>query len=111
MYRLAESQRMCCSIATNFNRATQKPGMTIDELTSLADVESIISDWEALYERCPDATPFHSPDWCVGGSTSGLADYGSWWYAGVVRWPESLRSLFIFIRTGRDLFDNSLPSE
>lgn len=65
MYRLAESQRMCCSIAMNFNGATQKPGMTIDELTSLADVESIISDWEALYERCPDATPFHSPDWLV----------------------------------------------
>jgi len=65
MYRLAESQRMRCSIAMNFNGATQKPGMTIDELTSLADVESIISDWEALYERCPDATPFHSPDWLV----------------------------------------------
>jgi len=39
--------------------------MTIEELTSFSDVDSIIPDWEGLYERCPDATPFHSPDWLV----------------------------------------------
>ncbi|HEX5412585.1 MAG TPA: GNAT family N-acetyltransferase [Terriglobia bacterium] len=39
--------------------------MTIDELTSLSDVESIVPEWEALYERCRGATPFHSADWLV----------------------------------------------
>lgn len=39
--------------------------MTIDELTSFSNVNSLIADWEALYDRCPDATPFHSPDWVV----------------------------------------------
>ena len=42
--------------------------MRIDELTSAGDLHSIEPEWWSLYERCPEATPFHSPDWLM-----------SWW--------------------------------
>jgi CelD/BcsL family acetyltransferase involved in cellulose biosynthesis len=37
--------------------------MRLEELTSTADLDSLLPDWWSLYERCPGATPFHSPDW------------------------------------------------
>jgi CelD/BcsL family acetyltransferase involved in cellulose biosynthesis len=37
----------------------------IEELTSLAAAEAFEPEWRQLWERSPDATPFHSPDWLV----------------------------------------------
>src|SRR5512140_1932892 len=37
----------------------------VDLITSIEALERIAPEWEALHRRCPDATPFQSPHWCL----------------------------------------------
>jgi len=42
-----------------------RPACRIEAVTSAADLEPVADEWRALWERCPDATPFQSPDWVL----------------------------------------------
>lgn len=42
--------------------------LKVTEVTSGRELEELRPEWDALWRRCPDATPFQSPDWIV-----------SWW--------------------------------
>lgn len=44
--------------------------LEVDEIIATDALEAVRGDWEALFERCPEATPFQSPDWLL-----------SWWHA------------------------------
>src|SRR5688572_5659157 len=35
------------------------------EVISLPELESVRAEWQALYQRCPQATPFQSPAWLI----------------------------------------------
>lgn len=37
----------------------------VDLITSAAELERIAPEWDALWRRSPDATPFQSPHWCL----------------------------------------------
>ncbi len=37
--------------------------ITVKEITNGAELERLIPEWESLWLRCPDATPFQLPDW------------------------------------------------
>ncbi len=37
----------------------------ISEITTIAELRAITQEWTALFERCPDATPFQSPEWLL----------------------------------------------
>lgn len=39
--------------------------MTVDVLTTTAELENAASEWDALWRRSPSATPFQSPHWCL----------------------------------------------
>jgi CelD/BcsL family acetyltransferase involved in cellulose biosynthesis len=39
--------------------------MPVDVLTSIEALEAIAPEWDALWQRSPDATPFQSPHWCL----------------------------------------------
>jgi CelD/BcsL family acetyltransferase involved in cellulose biosynthesis len=39
------------------------PELSIDELTSIEQLGGIRPQWRDLYDRCPWATPFQSPEW------------------------------------------------
>lgn len=39
--------------------------MPVDIITSTQGLEEIASEWEALWRRSPDATPFQSPHWLM----------------------------------------------
>src|SRR4030067_88363 len=37
--------------------------MHIEEITTLQALEELRPEWARLWEQCPDATPFQSPEW------------------------------------------------
>lgn len=37
----------------------------MDEITSLAQLETLAPEWQQLWERCPRATPFQTPAWLL----------------------------------------------
>jgi CelD/BcsL family acetyltransferase involved in cellulose biosynthesis/glycosyltransferase involved in cell wall biosynthesis len=39
--------------------------VTVDELTDLSAVRAIREEWDGLWQVCPDATIFQSPDWLL----------------------------------------------
>lgn len=44
--------------------------LSIETVTDLAGLEELAPHWQALYRRCPNATPFQSPEWLL-----------AWWRA------------------------------
>lgn len=40
-------------------------GLTLETITTPAALASAAADWRALWARCPDATPFQSPEWIL----------------------------------------------
>lgn len=40
----------------------------VDQITTEAEIERLAPEWQALWRRIPDATPFQSPEWLM-----------SWW--------------------------------
>lgn len=40
-------------------------GCSIEELNAVEPLEQMSGEWSALWERCPDATPFQSPGWSI----------------------------------------------
>lgn len=47
--------------------------------THAAALDEVVPEWRALWSRCPDATPFQSPDWLV-----------AWWRTFGARRPSAL---------------------
>lgn len=39
--------------------------LEVTEVTSGRELEALRPEWDALWQRCPDATPFQSPDWLL----------------------------------------------
>lgn len=39
--------------------------MQIEEITTTEGLEALRAEWTGLWERCPDATPFQSPEWLL----------------------------------------------
>ena len=50
---------------TNQPALETTPSLSVETLTSLADLESLRAEWWDLWQRCPDATPFQSPAWTI----------------------------------------------
>ncbi|HEX7090744.1 MAG TPA: GNAT family N-acetyltransferase [Longimicrobiales bacterium] len=48
--------------------SVRAPSIGVTEITDPGALEALRPDWARLWERCPDATPFQSPDWLL-----------SWW--------------------------------
>ena len=44
---------------------THPPSTRIEEMPSLAHLESVHEQWLALWKCCPDATPFQAPAWIL----------------------------------------------
>src|SRR5437879_5591684 len=42
--------------------------LTIREARSLDELEHLRSDWNHLWSRCPETTPFQSPAWLIAWS-------------------------------------------
>jgi CelD/BcsL family acetyltransferase involved in cellulose biosynthesis len=40
-------------------------GLDLEVLCSVAEVEAFEPEWRTLWQRSPDATPFHSPEWLL----------------------------------------------
>lgn len=49
----------------------------IEEITRPADLDGLADEWAALFERCPKATPFQSPQWLLAWREAFL-DEGLW---------------------------------
>lgn len=41
------------------------PAAISSEIQVLRDLRDILPEWDELFRRCPDATPFQSPEWLV----------------------------------------------
>lgn len=39
--------------------------VAVEEITKIQDLERLAPEWRALYDRCPDASPFQSPEWLL----------------------------------------------
>src|SRR3954454_20365998 len=39
--------------------------LSVEELTTLASLEALRTDWAALWKRCSAATPFQTPEWLI----------------------------------------------
>lgn len=39
--------------------------ITIEEITDSSAFEALLPEWSELWERCPSATPFQSPEWLL----------------------------------------------
>lgn len=52
-------------LSTPAERAPAAPGLVIEELTTLTELESLGPAWWDLWRRCPGATPFQSPAWLL----------------------------------------------
>ncbi|MDQ6698780.1 MAG: GNAT family N-acetyltransferase [Acidobacteriota bacterium] len=37
----------------------------VEEIGTIDDLEKLAPEWRALHRRCPDATPFQSPEWLL----------------------------------------------
>jgi CelD/BcsL family acetyltransferase involved in cellulose biosynthesis len=59
----------------------------IEHITAAADIERLSTEWKALWQRVPNATPFQSPEWLI-----------SWWEC----FGNSTR-VVLTARDGRDL--------
>jgi CelD/BcsL family acetyltransferase involved in cellulose biosynthesis len=44
---------------------TAAGGLVVEEIRGAAALERLRAEWELLWERCPDATPFQSPEWLL----------------------------------------------
>jgi CelD/BcsL family acetyltransferase involved in cellulose biosynthesis len=78
--------------------------MAFTIIDSLQGLESLRSEWTALYERCPNATPFQSPQWLIpwmrrmykGGEiwTLAIREYGELiGFAPIFRWGVDQRTI------------------
>ncbi len=58
------------------------PSVVVEEVTTTEGLEALRPEWAELWRRCPDATPFQSPEWLL-----------PWWrhFAGVGLWVLTLR--------------------
>ena len=45
--------------------STRWPALQLEELNSLAALYALRDEWFELWERCPSATPFQSPQWLL----------------------------------------------
>ncbi|HEY8468034.1 MAG TPA: GNAT family N-acetyltransferase [Longimicrobiales bacterium] len=45
--------------------SVRAPSIDVTEITDPAALEALRPEWARLWERCPDATPFQSPDWLL----------------------------------------------
>ncbi|HSV02671.1 MAG TPA: GNAT family N-acetyltransferase [Phenylobacterium sp.] len=43
----------------------ESQALTVAELTDPAELEALAPEWRALLERCPQATPFQTPEWLI----------------------------------------------
>lgn len=41
----------------------RSPLLQLEEISGHAGIDALASEWSALWERCPGATPFQSPEW------------------------------------------------
>ncbi|HEX8948537.1 MAG TPA: GNAT family N-acetyltransferase [Dissulfurispiraceae bacterium] len=44
---------------------TDRPSLALEEITDTASLEAMRPEWSGLWERCPSATPFQSPEWLL----------------------------------------------
>ncbi len=42
-----------------------KPACQLEQLTTVNELEALRSEWNGLWDRCPSATPFQSPEWLL----------------------------------------------
>ncbi|MDQ6708246.1 MAG: GNAT family N-acetyltransferase [Acidobacteriota bacterium] len=40
-------------------------GCEVEEITTIDGLEKLAPEWRSLYRRCPNATPFQSPEWLL----------------------------------------------
>jgi CelD/BcsL family acetyltransferase involved in cellulose biosynthesis len=86
--------------------------MSVDVLTSIEALSAIAPEWNALWQRSPDATPFQSPHWClpwwkyfgsdtpfaIGTRSNGVLDSFAPLY--ILRDDDTGESLGMFLGTG-----------
>src|SRR5437764_760252 len=73
------------------------PPLRIQEITNIDELTKLRRDWTALWERRPDATPFHAPEWILPW-WSHLFGGGEMWTLAVWRGDRlaGLAPLFIY---------------
>jgi CelD/BcsL family acetyltransferase involved in cellulose biosynthesis len=72
----------------------------VEELTSVSDLEAILPEWWSLYDRCPGATPFHSPEWLLAWWRH--FGFGRLWTLALLESNRLVALLALFLHTYQD---------